>query len=153
MRRGFTEPAVGFVDGVAAAVGRLHGGDEVAHFGMGLRGLGPASRRERGMPQAHQRMRHEEVVVHLGGYGGEHVVERFGADQRTGEAVDFFREGVVFLAELQEIREPGLENAVLFPQGQYLPLADGDGAPAVRVGDGHIGEQGDVLLEEFGVMR
>jgi hypothetical protein len=66
--------------------------------------------------------------------------------------VDLLRDGVVLLAEADQLAQLLLQEFRLLAHGDQLALADRHGAPAVRMGNLDVHQQVDVLLEKAGVL-
>ena len=73
-------------------------------------------------------------------------------EQRERDAVHLLADGVVLLAELDQLAQLALELPAPVPQREDLPLADRDGASAVRVRDVDLRQRLGVVLEELRVL-
>ena len=97
-------------------------------------------------------MRHGEVLAQVVVQRLQHGVQVAGGEQREAQAVHLFADGVVLLAELDQLRELALEHFAFFAQGEDLALGDRNRAAAVRMRDVDLRQQFGIVFEETGVV-
>jgi hypothetical protein len=97
-------------------------------------------------------MGHGEGAAEVGIQGAHHAGMIGGGDQRHGEAMHLVGDGVVLLAEADQLDQLGFQRAHLVAQVEQLLLGDRDGAAAVRIGQRDQGQHLGILVEEFGMV-
>ena len=152
MRGRLAEPRLALVDRVVAAIGRLQVLDEAAHFAGDRRELARIGILLGHVPQAHGHVRHGEMVEEVEVERIEHGVEAGRVDEPARQAVDLLADGVVLLAELDQLAQLVLEQLRLLAHRHQLALADRHRAPAVGVRNLQVHQEIDVVLEEPGVL-
>jgi hypothetical protein len=65
--------------------------------------------------------------------------------------VHLVADGVVFFAEFEEFGELVFKLGDPLPQGDQLAFGERDGLAVVRMGHRQVGQQGRVVVEEFGI--
>ncbi len=97
-------------------------------------------------------MRHGEGAAEMRIQGAHHGGLIGGADQRHGESVHLVGDGVVLLAEADQVGQLGFQRTHLVAQVEQLLFCDRDGPSAVRIRQGHQRQRFGVLVEKFRVV-
>ncbi|MNC86876.1 hypothetical protein D3C83_25630 [compost metagenome] len=96
-------------------------------------------------------MRHGEILPETQIDRAQRTGDVTRAEQRHGEPMDFLPDGIVFLAEVDDLAQFRFQLLALFAQADDLAFADRNRSPAVRVRNVDLSQHVGILLEELGV--
>jgi hypothetical protein len=96
-------------------------------------------------------MGHGEVLLEVHIHRGTDRFEILRFKQGQAQAMHFLADGVILLAEGQQLGELIFQLGNAVAQGNQLPLGKGDCLSVVRMGHRQVGQQGRVPVEEIGV--